>query len=426
MIKTIKVEDFKNIISSSTPLFTEEVASTVKKIAESIKTHKDKALKEYISKYDGVELENLLINLKDIEVPDLPEKFVRAFRKARENIYRYHKKQLRNSWFEYTDTGSILGQKIIPLEKVGIYVPGGRASYPSTVLMTVIPAKIAGVKEIIMATPPMADGEINPYTLFAAKETGVDKILKAGGAHAVCAMAFGTESIPKVDKIVGPGNKYVTVAKKYVYGDVDIDMLAGPSEVLVIADKTANPNYIAADMLSQAEHDPDARAILITTDGAIAGKVEQKIIEMIQRLKRKEIIKQSIENNGVILIAEDIDEAIDLANRIAPEHLEILTEKPFEHLCKIKHAGAVFLGEYSPEPLGDYYAGPNHVLPTSGTARFNSVLSVDDFVRKTSVIYYSKEDFVKAREDVCILAESEGLDAHMNSIKVRGEKINEN
>jgi len=423
MIKTIKVEDFKNIISNSTPLFTEEVASTVKKIAESIKTHKDKALKEYISKYDGVELEDLLINLKDIEVPDLPEKFVRAFRKAMENIYRYHKKQLRNSWFEYTDTGSILGQKIIPLEKVGIYVPGGRASYPSTVLMTVIPAKIAGVKEIIMATPPMAGGQINPYTLFAAKETGVDKILKAGGAHAVCAMAFGTESVPKVDKIVGPGNKYVTVAKKYVYGDVDIDMLAGPSEVLVIADKTANPTYIAADMLSQAEHDPDTRAILITTDGAIAEKVKRKIIEMIKKLKRKEIIKQSIANNGVILIAEDIDEAIDLANRIAPEHLEILTEKPFEHLGKIKHAGAVFLGEYSPEPLGDYYAGPNHVLPTSGTARFNSVLSVDDFVRKTSVIYYSKEDFIKAREDVCILAESEGLDAHMNSIKVRGEKI---
>ncbi len=344
-----------------------------------------------------------------------------VIRQSAENIRAFHQKQLRNSWFDAGPDGTILGIKMTPIERAGVYVPGGKAAYPSSVLMNVIPAKVAGVKEIIMTTPPGADGKVNPGTLAAADIAGIDTIYKVGGAQAIAAMAFGTQSIPKVDKITGPGNIFVALAKKAVYGYVSIDSIAGPSEILVLADETANPRYVAADLLSQAEHDELASAILVTTSEELAKRVSEEVEGFVKELSRAEIIKKSLDNYGYILIAEDMSAAIDAANAIASEHLEILTRNPFEIMTHIHNAGAIFLGEYASEPLGDYYAGPNHILPTNGTARFFSPLNVDDFVKKTSIISYSKEALEKVHENIELFAQSEGLTAHANSIKVRFE-----
>ena len=345
-----------------------------------------------------------------------------VMKKAAVNIRTYHEKQVRNSWFDVQEDGSILGQRITPIARAGVYVPGGKAAYPSSVLMNVIPAKTAGVKEIIMTTPPGPDGKINPGTLAAAHIAGVNRIYKAGGAQAIAAMAFGTESIPRVDKITGPGNIFVALAKKAVYGYVSIDSIAGPSEILVLADETANARYVAADLLSQAEHDELASAILITTDETLARQVETEIETFVSSLSRREIIGKSLENYGYILIADTMEDAVDAANAIASEHLEILTADPFEVMTKIHNAGAIFLGEYSSEPLGDYYAGPNHILPTNGTARFFSPLGVDDFVKKSSIISYSRPALAAAHKDIELFARREGLTAHENSIKVRFEE----
>ena len=344
-----------------------------------------------------------------------------VIRKALVNIREYHAKQKQYSWFDSTPNGTILGQKVTPLNRVGVYVPGGKAAYPSSVLMNIIPAKVAGVSQIIMTTPPGKDGRVNPGTLVAANEAGVDVIYKVGGAQAIAAMAYGTDSIRKVDKIVGPGNIYVALAKKAVYGHVSIDSIAGPSEILVIADETANPRYVAADLLSQAEHDEMASAILITTSEELAGKVSKEIDSFVAELSRSEIITKSLENYGYILIARDIDEAVETANEIASEHLEIVTKDPFTVMTKIRNAGAIFLGEYSSEPLGDYFAGPNHVLPTNGTAKFFSPLGVDDFIKKSSIISYSREALEPIHEDIIKFANAERLTAHANSIKVRFE-----
>ena len=344
---------------------------------------------------------------------------VEVMKKSAANITKFHEKQLHNSWIAPENNGTILGQKITPIEISGVYVPGGKAAYPSSVLMNVLPAKVAGVSRIIMTTPPGADGRVNPGTLVAADIAGVDEIYKAGGAQAIAAMAFGTESIPRVDKITGPGNIFVALAKKACFGYVSIDSIAGPSEILVLADETANPRYVAADLLSQAEHDEMASAILITTSRPLAEQVSKEVELFTQKLSRKEIIEKSLENYGYILIASNMDEAIDAANEIASEHLEILTENPYEVMTKVKNAGAIFLGEYSSEPLGDYFAGPNHILPTNGTARFFSPLNVDDFLKKTSIISYSRDALFKVHKDIELFAEKEGLTAHANSIKVR-------
>ena len=348
------------------------------------------------------------------------EKLIAVIKKALVNIRKYHEKQLQNSWFT-TEDGIILGQKVTPIAKAGVYVPGGKAVYPSSVLMNVLPAKVAGVEKIVMCTPCGADGKVYPSTLVAANEAGVDEIYKVGGAQAIAAMAFGTESVPKVDKIVGPGNIFVALAKKAVFGYVSIDSIAGPSEILVLADETANPRYVAADLLSQAEHDEMASAILITTSEELAKKVSEEVDKFVEVLSRKEIIEKSLENYGYILVAEDMDEAIDAVNDIASEHMEIVTRDPFSVMTKIKNAGAIFIGEYSSEPLGDYFAGPNHVLPTNGTAKFFSALSVDDFIKKSSIISYSREALERIHTDIEQFAECEKLTAHANSIKVRFE-----
>ncbi len=344
-----------------------------------------------------------------------------VIRRSADNIRAFHEKQLRNSWFEPKGDGTILGMKLTPIGRVGVYVPGGKAAYPSSVLMNVIPAKVAGVGEIIMTTPPDAQGRINPGTLVAADIAGVDTIYRAGGAQAVAAMAFGTQSVPKVDKLTGPGNIFVALAKKAVYGYVGIDSIAGPSEILVLADGTANPRYVAADLLSQAEHDELASAILITTSKELAEQVSAQVDALTEKLSRKEIIRKSLDNYGYILLAESMEDAIDAANEIASEHLEILTADPYQVMTKIRNAGAIFLGEYSSEPLGDYFAGPNHILPTNGTAKFFSPLNVDDFMKKTSIISYSREALERVHKDIEAFAESEGLTAHANSIKVRFE-----
>ena len=347
-------------------------------------------------------------------------------RKALVNIRQYHEKQIQNSWFTSTTDGTMLGQKVTPLNRVGVYVPGGKAVYPSSVLMNIVPAKVAGVPHIVMTTPPGKDGKVCASTLVAAKEAGADEIYKVGGAQAIGALAFGTESIPKVDKIVGPGNIFVALAKKAVYGYVSIDSIAGPSEILVLADETANPHFVAADLLSQAEHDELACAILITTSEEFAKKVDEEVKGFVEVLSRKEIIQKSLDNFGYILIAEDMDEAIEAANEIAPEHMEIVTANPFEDMMKVKNAGAIFIGEYSSEPLGDYFAGPNHVLPTNGTAKFFSALSVDDFIKKSSIVYYSKSALRNIHKDIIQFATSEQLTAHANSIAVRfGDEDNE-
>ena len=402
-----------------------EYEDTVNDILKNIREKRDKALFEYTSKFDGFTLtpDNIRVTKSEIEeaYTKLDPEYIEVIRKAAANISDFHKKQLRNSWFETKPDGSLLGMKITAIEKLGVYVPGGKAAYPSSVLMNIIPAKVAGVDRIIMCTPPGKTGVIDSGTLVAADIAGADEIYRAGGAQAIGSMAFGTESIPKVDKITGPGNIFVALAKKAVYGFVSIDSIAGPSEVMVLADETANPRYVAADLLSQAEHDELASAILVTTDEKLADAVNAQIEEFLKTLSRAEIIRKSLDNYGYILIASDLDEAIDTVNSIASEHLEILTKNPFETMSRVRNAGAIFLGEYSSEPLGDYFAGPNHILPTNGTARFFSPVNVDDFIKKSSVIYYTREALTRDHEAIELFAKNEGLTAHANSIHVRFE-----
>lgn len=399
--------------------------ATVNEIIERVKTEGDAAVFDYTLKFDKFELtpENIKVTKEEIEAAysKLDAKLIEVLKQSAENIRAFHAKQLRNSWFDSKEDGTILGMKITAIGKAGVYVPGGKAAYPSSVLMNVIPAKVAGVGEIVMTTPPGADGSINPGTLVAADIAGVDTIYKAGGAQAIAALAFGTQSIPKVDKITGPGNIFVALAKKAVYGYVSIDSIAGPSEILVLADETANPRYVAADLLSQAEHDELASAILITTSKELAEQVSAEVDGFVKELSRAEIIKKSLDNYGYILLAENMGDAIDAANAIASEHLEILTKNPFDTMTRIRNAGAIFLGEYASEPLGDYFAGPNHILPTNGTAKFFSPVNVDDFIKKTSIISYSQEALEKVHKNIELFAESEGLTAHANSIKVRFE-----
>ncbi|MCI8991359.1 MAG: histidinol dehydrogenase [Eubacterium sp.] len=404
----------------------QDYESSVNEIITDVRNRRNEALFEYTEKFDGVRLSADTIRVTEEEIEEayaqIPESLLSVMRKSLENIRAYHEKQKTYSWFDSTNAGTILGQKVTPLAKAGVYVPGGKAAYPSSVLMNVIPAKVAGVSKIIMSTPPGKDGQVNPTTLAAAKEAGVDEIYKVGGAQAIAAMAFGTESVPKVDKIVGPGNIFVALAKKAVFGYVSIDSIAGPSEILVLADETANPVYVAADLLSQAEHDELASAILITTSEKLAREVSEQVDRFTAQLSRKAIIEKSLENYGYILVAPDMESAIATANEIASEHLEIVTANPFEVMTKIDHAGAIFLGEYSSEPLGDYFAGPNHVLPTNGTARFFSPLGVDDFIKKSSIISYSREALEPVYKDIVQFAENEQLTAHANSIKVRFEQ----
>ena len=400
--------------------------ASVKEILDKVKEEKDAAVFAYTAKFDGAELTADTIEVTDAEIEEayaqVDDTLLTVIRKAKDNIESYHAKQRQNSWFDSKPDGTILGQKITPLHRVGVYVPGGKAVYPSSVLMNVMPAKVAGVDEIIMVTPPGKNGKVNPNTLVAAKEAGVDKIYKVGGAQAIAALAYGTESIPKVDKIVGPGNIYVALAKKAVYGHVSIDSIAGPSEILVVADETANPRYVAADLLSQAEHDELASAILVTTSEKLAHEVSDQVDGFLKELSRAEIISKSLANYGYILLADTMEDVIDVANEIASEHLEIQTKNPFEVMTKIRNAGAIFIGEYASEPLGDYFAGPNHILPTNGTAKFFSPLSVDDFIKKSSIISYSREALQKVHKDIESFAKAEQLTAHANSIHVRFEE----
>ncbi len=399
--------------------------SAVADILANVKSRGDDALFEYTRNFDKADINpsNIVVTQEDIDEAYslVDDKLLDVIRKALVNIRDYHEKQKQYSWFDSKPDGTILGQKVTALSRVGVYVPGGKAAYPSSVLMNVMPAKVAGVEQIVMCTPPDKEGKVYPTTLVAAKEAGVDVIYKVGGAQAIAAMAYGTASVPKVDKIVGPGNIYVALAKKAVFGYVSIDSVAGPSEIMVIADETANPRFVAADLLSQAEHDEMASAILVTTSEELAKKVSAQIDEFLKELSRSEIISKSLENYGYILVADSIDEAIEVANDIASEHLEIVTKDPFNVMTKIKNAGAIFLGEYSSEPLGDYFAGPNHVLPTNGTAKFFSPLSVDDFIKKSSIISYSREALELIHNDIETFAKAEHLTAHANSIHVRFE-----
>lgn len=400
--------------------------ATVNEILENVKKNKDKALFEYTKKFDGVDITTKTFRVTKEEIKEaytkVDEHLIEVIRKAIVNIKAYHEKQVRYSWFDSKPDGTLLGQKITALERVGVYVPGGKAVYPSSVLMNIIPAKVAGVDRIVMTTPPGKDGKVYPITLVAANEAGVDEVYKVGGAQAIGALAYGTESIKKVDKIVGPGNIFVALAKKAVYGHVSIDSIAGPSEILVLADETASPRYVAADLLSQAEHDEMASAILVTTSEELAKKVSDEVDGFVKVLSRSEIIQKSLDAYGYILVAKDMEEAIDTANEIASEHLEIVTKNPFDTMTRIRNAGAIFLGEYSSEPLGDYFAGPNHVLPTNGTAKFFSPLSVDDFIKKSSIISYSREALELIHQDIEDFATAEKLTAHANSIAVRFEK----
>ena len=402
-----------------------EYEATVNEIINNVRKNKDKALFEYTLKFDKFELnaENIKVTKEEIEEAYtlVDSKLVEVMKNSAVNIKAFHEKQLRQSWIETKDDGSILGQRITPIEISGVYVPGGKAAYPSSVLMNIIPAKVAGVERIIMTTPPNKEGKVNPGTLVAADIAGVNEIYKVGGAQAIAAMAFGTESVPKVSKITGPGNIFVALAKKACFGFVSIDSIAGPSEILVLADETANPRYVAADLLSQAEHDQMASAILITTSEDLAKKVSDEVEAFTKVLSREDIIRASLDNYGYILVAETMQDGIDAANDIASEHMEILTANPFETMTKIKNAGAIFLGEYSSEPLGDYFAGPNHILPTNGTAKFFSPLNVDDFLKKTSIISYSYDGLKKVHDQIETFAKSEGLTAHANSIAVRFE-----
>ena len=398
-----------------------KVTSAVTDILNNVKQNGDDAVREYTLKFDGHMPSKFEISREEIDSsPDKCDRdFILALYKAADNIRDFHARQKQQSWLEPKQNGVILGQRIRGLKRVGVYVPGGTAAYPSSVLMNVIPAKIAGVKEIVMVTPPQKDGTANPDILAAAKIAGVDRVFLMGGAQAVAALAYGTQSVPKVDKIVGPGNIFVATAKKLLYGTVDIDMIAGPSEILIVADKSANPKFLAADLMSQAEHDKMASAILLTTSEETANETAKELSRQMQTLERRDIIEQSLNDFGAIIVCKDISEAVDFANELAPEHLELAVENPMEYISRVDNAGSVFLGHYSPEPLGDYFAGPNHVLPTSGTARFFSPLSVDSFIKKSSFIYYTEPALSEAKDDIIKLAETEGLTAHANSIKVR-------
>ena len=398
-----------------------KVTSAVTDILNNVKENGDDAVREYTLKFDGHMPSKFEISREEIDSsPDKCDRdFILALYKAADNIRDFHARQKQQSWLEPKQNGVILGQRIRGLKRVGVYVPGGTAAYPSSVLMNVIPAKIAGVKEIVMVTPPQKDGTANPDILAAAKIAGVDRVFLMGGAQAVAALAYGTQSVPKVDKIVGPGNIFVATAKKLLYGTVDIDMIAGPSEILIVADKSANPKFLAADLMSQAEHDKMASAILLTTSEETANETAKELSRQMQTLERRDIIEQSLNDFGAIIVCKDISEAVDFANELAPEHLELAVENPMEYIGRVDNAGSVFLGHYSPEPLGDYFAGPNHVLPTSGTARFFSPLSVDSFIKKSSFIYYTEPALSEAKDDIIKLAETEGLTAHANSIKVR-------
>ena len=407
-----------------------EYETVVADIITDVRTNGDQAVFACTKKFDKWDVTAETIRVTEAETEEafasIEEEFVMVMKRAAANIKAFHEKQLRNSWIDTRQDGSLLGQRILPLATSGVYVPGGKAAYPSSVLMNVIPARVAGVKKIVMTTPASADGKVNPGTLVAAKIAGVDEIYKVGGAQAIAAMAFGTQSIPKVDKITGPGNIFVALAKKACFGYVSIDSIAGPSEILVLADETANPRYAAADLLSQAEHDELASAILITTDEKLAAAVNEQIECFLQTLSRKEIIQKSLDNYGYILVAASMEDAIEAANAIASEHMEILTKDPYAVMTKIENAGAIFLGDYSSEPLGDYYAGPNHILPTNGTAKFFSPLNVDDFMKKTSLISYSREALAKAHKDIELFATREGLTAHANSVSVRFEEEENN
>ena len=431
-MRIIKLDESskKNILNDllkRSPNNYDNFADSVNAILANVKENGDKALFQYTKDFDKADINASNIKVTEEEIKEAYDRLenpelVQVIRRSLKNIKEYHEKQKQYSWFDSKPDGSILGQKVTPLSRVGVYVPGGKAAYPSSVLMNVIPAKVAGVEQIVMVTPPGKDGKVNPNTLVAANEAGVDVIYKVGGAQAIAALAYGTESIAKVDKIVGPGNIYVALAKKAVFGYVSIDSVAGPSEILVLADETANPRYVAADLLSQAEHDELASAILVTTSEELANKVSEYVDMFVSKLKREEILQKSLDNYGYILVTDTMQAAIDTANDIASEHLEIVTKNPFDTMTRIKNAGAIFLGENSSEPLGDYFAGPNHVLPTNGTAKFFSPLSVDDFIKKSSIISYSREALEPLSEDIQKFAKAEGLTAHANSIRVRFEE----
>ncbi len=401
-------------------------AETVQTIIDTVKKDRDKAVFAYTREFDHVEINASNIRVTELEIEEalkeVKPELLEVMKKSLKNIQEFHEKQRQYSWFDSKPNGTILGQKVTALESAGVYVPGGKAAYPSSVLMNIIPAKVAGVDRIVMVTPPGKDGKVNPVTLTAARLAGVAEVYKVGGAQAIAALAFGTESIPRVDKIVGPGNIFVALAKKAVYGHVSIDSIAGPSEILVLADESANPRFVAADLLSQAEHDELASSILVTTSMELAQKVSEEAERFTNQLSRSDIIRKSLDQYGYILVADSMKEAIETVNEIAPEHLEIVTKNPFEDMTKIRHAGAIFIGEYSSEPLGDYFAGPNHVLPTNGTARFFSALSVDDFIKKSSIVYYSKEALHEVHQDIEAFANAEYLTAHANSVKVRFEE----
>lgn len=427
-IKKLDEDTKKNLLEDllkRSPNSYAQYEASVQEILDKVRKERDAAVFSYTGKFDGVKIHpgNILVTEEEIQeaYAQVDDNLLRIVRRALKNIESYHQKQMQYSWFDSKPDGTMLGQKVTALQRVGVYVPGGKAAYPSSVLMNIMPAKVAGVEEIIMVTPPGKDGKVNPTTLVAAKEAGADAVYKVGGAQAIAALAYGTESIPKVDKIVGPGNIYVALAKKAVYGHVSIDSIAGPSEILVLADDTANPHYVAADLLSQAEHDELASAILVTTSRSLAEKVSEETDNFIRQLSRGEIIQKSLDNYGHILVADTLEEAIEAANEIASEHLEIMTADPYQVMMKIRNAGAIFIGEYSSEPLGDYFAGPNHILPTNGTAKFFSPLSVDDFLKKSSIIAYSKEALGEIHTDIEQFAEAEQLTAHANSIRVRFE-----
>ena len=428
-ILKVNEDSIENILSDllkRSPNNYDGYQETVDEIIANVKADGDQAVFDYTKRFDGAEItkENILVTEEEIKeaYDQVDDQLIEVIRKAIKNIREFHEKQVQNSWFETREDGVMLGQKVMPMESCGVYVPGGKAVYPSSVLMNIVPAHVAGVKNIIMITPPGKDGKVTANTLVAAKEAGAGAVYKVGGAQAIAALAFGTESIPKVDKIVGPGNIFVALAKKSVYGNVSIDSIAGPSEILVLADETANPRYVAADLLSQAEHDEMASAILVTTSEELAQKVSEEVDGFLNQLSRKEIMEKSLESFGYILIAKDIKEAVDVANSIASEHLEIMTDNPFDVMTRIKNAGAIFIGAYSCEPLGDYFAGPNHVLPTNGTAKFFSPLSVDDFIKKSSVVYYSREALEPVHKDIEFFAKQEELTAHANSMRVRFEE----
>ena len=430
-IVTLSKESRQNLLDSllkRSPGNYGQYQDTVQEIVDRVKTEGDQALFELTRKFDweGIDASNVKVTEAEVQeaYDTIDPQLVETIRKSLKNIREYHEKQKQYSWFDTTPEGTMLGQKVTPLASAGVYVPGGKAVYPSSVLMNIVPAKIAGVAHVVMCTPCNKEGKVNPAVLVAAKEAGADEVYKVGGAQAIAAMAFGTESIPKVDKITGPGNIFVALAKKAVSGFVSIDSIAGPSEILVLADETANPRYVAADLLSQAEHDEMASAILVTTSKELAEKVSEEVNAFVKILSRKEIISKSLDNYGYILVAETLEDAIETVDLIASEHLEIVTKNPFEVMMKVKNAGAIFLGEYSSEPLGDYFAGPNHILPTHGTARFFSPVSVDDFIKKSSIIYYSREALQRVHKDIQYFAKAEQLTAHANSIAVRFEDEN--